>query len=66
MFGRYLDEQLVADLGDSDAHAPIRAELHERIFAWLRARRTRTTVSDAEVAQRTDKSRARGVIIGEW
>ena len=55
-----------ADLGSEPDHAATRAELHERLFAWLRARRTRTTLSDAEVAQRTDGSRKRGFIIGVW
>ncbi|MYE01964.1 MAG: sulfatase-like hydrolase/transferase, partial [Alphaproteobacteria bacterium] len=54
------------DLGGDPAHAAARAELHERLFAWLRARRTRTTLSDAEVEQRTDSSRKRGFIIGVW
>ena len=55
-----------ADLGHDPAHAATRAELHERLFAWLRARRTRTTLSDEEVARRTDGSRKRGFIIGVW
>ena len=54
------------DLGDDPAHAATRTELHERLFAWLRGRRTRTTLSDADVAQRTDGSRKRGFIIGVW
>lgn len=56
----------LCDLGASDGHAAVRAELHERIFAWLRARRTRTTISDDEVVRRTNKSRKQGFIIGEW
>jgi len=60
------DPDELTDLGGSDGHAAIRAELHERIFAWLRARRTRTTISDDEVAQRTGGSRKQGFLIGEW
>ncbi|PPR22200.1 MAG: Arylsulfatase [Alphaproteobacteria bacterium MarineAlpha10_Bin3] len=56
----------LCDLGASDGHAAVRAELHERIFAWLRARRTRTTISDDKVVRRTNKSRKQGFIIGEW
>ena len=54
------------DLGSDPAHAATRAELRERLFAWFRGRRTRTTLSDADVAQRTDGSRKRGFIIGVW
>ena len=56
----------LADLGRDAARAGVRAELHERLFAWLRARRTRTTLSDAEMAARTDTSRKRGFLIGVW
>jgi arylsulfatase A-like enzyme len=60
------DPQEVHDLGESPDHATIRAELHERLFAWLRTRRTRTTLSDADVAQRTDTTKQRGIMIGVW
>ena len=35
------------DLGESADHANIRAELHERLFRWLRTRATRITISEA-------------------
>ncbi|MSO77535.1 MAG: phosphonate monoester hydrolase [Alphaproteobacteria bacterium] len=54
------------DLGEDPATAGVRAELHERLFAWLRARRTRTTIGDSEVARRTASARARGFLIGVW
>jgi len=54
------------DLGLSTAHANIRAELHERLFTWLRTRRTRVTLTEETAAQRTANTRRRGIIIGEW
>ena len=60
------DPDELVDLGAGDGPAAIRAELVERIFTWLRARRTRTTISDDEVVRRTNKSRKQGFIIGEW
>ncbi len=56
----------LTDLGCDPAHDAVRAEMHERLFAWLRARRTRTTLSDDEVAARTGKGRQRGYLIGVW
>ncbi len=60
------DPDELVDLGESDAHAEVRAELHERLFTWLRARRSRTTLSDAEVAARTGSGKKRGYFIGVW
>ena len=54
------------DLGAERDHAAVRAELHERLFAWLRGRRTRTTFTDAEMERRTDSSHRRGFLLGVW
>ena len=54
------------DLGRDPALDGIRAEMHERLFAWLRARRTRITRSDEEIAGRTGRGRQRGYLIGVW
>jgi hypothetical protein len=40
--------------------------MHERLFAWMRARRLRTTLSDDEVANRTGSGKKRGYFIGVW
>jgi hypothetical protein len=53
-------------LGTRTDHASIRAELHKRLFTWLRTRRTRTTVTNREVAQRTHTVQQRGSMIGVW
>ncbi len=66
LFDLVEDPNELVDLGESAAHAAVRVELHERLFAWLRARRLRTTMSDDEVARRTGASRKRGYYIGVW
>jgi len=60
------DPAELRDLGRSPDHADTRAELHERLFQWLRRRRTRTTIRDDEVARRTGTGRQRGYLIGVW
>ena len=54
------------DRGEDPALAATRAELHERLFAWLRARRMRKTIADQTIAQRTGKQKQRGFLIGVW
>ena len=54
------------DLGESADHANIRAELHERLFRWLRTRATRITISEEAVRNRTGSAPKQGIIIGEW
>ncbi len=55
------------DLGESPEHAGVRADMHERLFEWLRARPIRVTASEAAIARRTGRSKElTGVVIGEW
>jgi arylsulfatase A-like enzyme len=54
------------DRGADPALAAVRAELHEQVFAWLRARKLRRTVSDEAVAARTAGAGKRGVHVGIW
>jgi len=60
------DPDELVDLGESEAHEAVRAELHERIFTWLRQRRTRTTKSDVEIEESLGNARRMGVLIGVW
>ena len=60
------DPQEQRDFGQSPDHSDVRAELHERLFTWLRHLRSRRTISDDQVAQRTATSKKRGFLIGEW
>lgn len=56
------------DLGHDPAYAPIRADLHEQLFRWLRRRKVRTTMSpaaiDAQMGSATDAQQ--GILIGRW
>jgi arylsulfatase A-like enzyme len=66
LFHLQADPQELQDLGASAEHAAVRAELHEHLFAWLRTRRTRVTMTDENVARRTDTAKHRGILIGVW
>ncbi len=66
LFDLAADPRELNDLGADPAHEGIRGELRERLFAWLRDRRMRVTMSDAEVAERTDTHMKRGYIFGVW
>ena len=60
------DPDELRDLGADPDRAAVRAELHERIFAWLRRRRIRTTMADETVERRTASAASRGIYIGVW
>ncbi len=66
LFDLETDPEEFRDLGSSPDHADVRAEMHERIFAWLRKRRTRISISEEAVRKRTGGARRKGLIIGEW
>jgi arylsulfatase A-like enzyme len=60
------DPKEQSDLGTDPAHAGQRAELHEKLFNWLRNRRMRTAMPNEVVEQRTGKAKARGYLFGVW
>lgn len=66
LFDLKADLQELNDLGQHPDYATVRTDMHERLFAWLRTRRTRTTLSDDAVAQRTATNKQRGIMIGVW
>lgn len=66
LFDLQQDPHEYADLGLSTAHAGIRAQLEARLTDWLRHRRIRTTMSDAEVEARTGSAKGRGILFGVW
>lgn len=66
LFDLETDPDEFIDLGDDSGHAGVRADMHERLFAWLRQRKTRHTISEETVRRRTGSARKRGIIIGEW
>jgi arylsulfatase A-like enzyme len=59
------DPDELNDLGASDAHADVIAELYSALFDWARRQSQRTTVSDAQInARRQGGSEEVGVLIG--
>jgi arylsulfatase A-like enzyme len=60
------DPDELTDLGESPAHVAVCAEMSERLFAWLRARRMRTALSDDRVASLTGTGKQRGYYFGVW
>ena len=60
------DPRELDDRGADPALAPVRQELHERLFEWARTRNARITMSDADITRRADTHRGRGIVIGEW
>ena len=65
LFDMQGDPDELHDLGESDEHADIRADLHERLFHWLRHRRTRTSIDDGAVVKRSG-AKPKGLKIGVW
>ena len=66
LFDLRTDPRELKDLGADPAHAAVRAELHERLFAWLRRRKTRRTITDDRVLQATGTAQQRVIMIGVW
>ena len=60
------DPQEQNDLGEDIAYSNRRAELHERLFCWLRNRRQRSTLTHREVESRTGNAKERGFLFGVW
>lgn len=68
LFDRENDPDELVDLGESDEHASVRDAMKEHLFAWARHLKSRTTVSDDEIAASAgyDKSADAGLYIGWW
>ncbi len=60
------DPQERHDRGADPATAAVRTELNDRLFTWLRQRRVRQTMANADVERRTDNAEQQGFIIGQW
>ena len=54
------------DLGESDAHAPVRAEMKNRLFERLGSRKKCTTMTEASILGVGDANQENGILIGEW
>ncbi len=67
LFDLEADLQELRDLGGDPGHASIREELHERIFQWMRSRKNRVAMTDAEIDARFQARRTPGEQrIGRW
>ena len=65
LFDLQEDPQELHDLGTSEAHAEIRAEMHEAIFAWARRHHNRFTLTPERIEAMTGKEPP-GIMIGVW
>jgi arylsulfatase A-like enzyme len=54
------------DLGTDPGARAVRDDLHELLVCWMRHRRNRTTLSDADVVGRSNGPVLSGVQIGRW
>ena len=56
------------DLGKDPSYAKIRADMHERVFTWLRQRPIRVTASEDYMVKRggAEPNQPDNVIIGRW
>ncbi len=66
LFDLAADPRELNDRGADATHENVRREMHERLFAWLRGRHIRTTMSDAEIELRTNTHKKRGMNFGVW
>lgn len=64
LFDLNADPQELVDLGASTAHAPVIADMYERLAAWARRPAARTTFSTARFLASRGKAPRKGVMIG--
>ncbi len=58
------DPDELTDLGDSQEHSGVIAEMYDHLFTWTRRRSQRTTRTEQQLVEMRTKSRGRGVIVG--
>lgn len=66
LFDLQSDPQEQNDLGQDSACKEQRERLEQALYDWYRMRKTRTTISNATVANMTGKAHARGYLFGLW
>jgi arylsulfatase A-like enzyme len=67
LFDLQSDPQEFRDLGRDAAHAKVREEMKARIFDWMRSRKNRVAMTDAELDARFEARRKPGAqLIGRW
>ncbi len=58
------DPDELTDLGDSQEHSGVIAEMYDHLFTWTRRQSQRTTRTEQQLVEMRTKSRGRGVIVG--
>ncbi len=58
------DPDELTDLGDSQQHSGVIAEMYDHLFTWTRRQSQRTTRTEQQLVEMRTKSRGRGVIVG--
>ena len=66
MFDLKNDPEEFFDLGQSENHQTIIAEMKEKLFQRLISRRNRISISDEDYSIMRDDENEKGIIIGEW
>jgi arylsulfatase A-like enzyme len=66
LFDLQNDPQEFLDLGTDPSKAAIRAQMHEFLADWALHRKSRTTISDEDIAKRTGTHKKRGLPFGVW
>ncbi|GLQ06949.1 alkaline phosphatase family protein [Sneathiella chinensis] len=66
LFDLQADPHEQQDLGVDPAYGTIREAFEAELSRWIRARKTRITVSHEQIEQKTDNARDRGIYFGVW
>mgnify|MGYP003681877119 CR=1 FL=1 len=64
LFDRQEDPDEFFDLGESEAHTAVIAEMYDRLARWGRRMSQRTTISDVEIESRRGGAEEVGIFIG--
>ncbi|TMV10789.1 sulfatase-like hydrolase/transferase [Arenibacterium halophilum] len=66
LFDLLNDPDELVDLGESEDHADVRADMYAKLNEWARRPSQRTTRSDAQLVEMRTKSRGRGIVLGVY
>lgn len=66
LFNLTEDPEEFSDLGEDPGYAQIRSSLKSELMTWMKGINSRVTLSDQEVANRTDKAKDHGIYYGTW
>jgi len=66
LFDLQNDPDELEDLGESDSHTAIIAQMYDHLFTWARRMSQRTTISDATITEKRGASRRRGIVLGAY